>query len=174
MVFAPASLILTNYYLPIKRALAILNSMTIDYTKYTLDELIDVEAHIDKNFYPERYKEVQLLIKALESQSTPIEDENNILESASLVLQPLEPWLSILAFLSFIFIVAALQAGLEFITVKHVIIVMWLWGISVISRVFSKKHFNRNISKSLLATIIISFWFLILFIATINLLLNNG
>lgn len=34
----------------------------IDYSKYTLDELIDVRNNIDKDTYPDRFNEVNWLI----------------------------------------------------------------------------------------------------------------
>ncbi len=38
---------------------------TIDYSKYTLDELIDVRENIDKEAYPDRFNEVNRLITEL-------------------------------------------------------------------------------------------------------------
>ncbi|CAM3362505.1 type II secretion system protein GspG [Shewanella violacea] len=38
---------------------------TIDYSKYTLDELIDVRENIDKDSYPDRFNEVNRLITEL-------------------------------------------------------------------------------------------------------------
>jgi hypothetical protein len=145
--------------------------MTIDYTKYTLEELIDVEANIDSNLYPERHKEVLALINAFESKGIVIEEPKyNFFERVSETLQPFEPWLSISSFISFLAVFVALQTHAEFITPGHVIIMMWLWGAGMISRIFSKKHFSSRTPKGT-GAIFMSLWFLFLFIATVNLLL---
>jgi len=45
--------------------------MQPDFSKYTLEELLDIEQNIDKNLYPERYERVCTLIKVREAD--PVE-----------------------------------------------------------------------------------------------------
>ena len=47
--------------------------MQPDFSKYTLVELLDIEKHIDKDAYPDRYKIVFELIKIKENDPDEIE-----------------------------------------------------------------------------------------------------
>ena len=50
---------------------------TIDYSKYTLDELIDVRENIDKAAYPEWFNEVNRLITDLMLDKNQSAEESN-------------------------------------------------------------------------------------------------
>ncbi len=47
--------------------------MQLDFSKYTLKELLDIERNIDKDAYPERYEIVCELIKVKETDPVEIE-----------------------------------------------------------------------------------------------------
>ena len=47
--------------------------MQVDFSKYTLEELLDIERNIDKDAYPERYEIVCSLIKLKEADPVEVD-----------------------------------------------------------------------------------------------------
>jgi len=91
LVFAPASLILTNYHLPLSGALAVQGyiSIKIDYSQYSLEDLLDVKANLDKNKYPENFSKLMFELSKrdneLEKYNNEIQEKENVKKEISKV-----------------------------------------------------------------------------------------
>jgi hypothetical protein len=121
----------------------------VDYNKYSLDELYDIEGNIDRDKFPERYHLVLSSIKEKESCNVALSSTNKVkeeienIEHQQIIKDNNGAWLSI-RFLFFAIVCSYLMfQDFEFYEVL-IIIVTYLAFIALVKQVFIQYHLFKN------------------------------
>jgi len=126
--------------------------MQLDFSKYTLKELLDVERNIDKNLYRDRYKIVCKLIE--DKENDPVEMEAIEIKEKSSKIHRVLYVVALLWFFAFLSIISG-EFSLKYYTATYAneplaffCGVGFYFGFGLYLYLVYKKKYNKLINKN--------------------------